>query len=80
MRQGLPGQQNEAFSQPWLLDADIVGHGDALMAAALLRQHESISRRYSFKGPRRQHYFRWAIPFNKSVGGRVGHVAGVFFT
>ena len=49
------------------------------MAAALLGQHESISRRYSLSAPRQRHYFEWAIPFNKSVGGRVGHVAGAIF-
>jgi hypothetical protein len=67
------------FSNHGFYDADIVGNGDALIAAALLGQHESISKRYSLKEPRREHYFRWAIPFNKSTGGRVGHVAGAIF-
>jgi hypothetical protein len=67
------------FADRGFYDADIVGNGDALIAAALLGQHDSISKRYSLKEPRRQHYFRWAIPFNKSVGGRVGHVAGPIF-
>jgi hypothetical protein len=67
------------FANHGFYDADIVGNGDALMAAALLGQHDSISKRYSLKEPRRQHYFRWAIPFNKSTGGRVGPVAGAIF-
>jgi len=71
--------QRSIFANHGFYDADIVGNGDALMAAALLGQHESISRRYSLSEPRRQHYFRWAIPFHKSVGGRVGHVAGMIF-
>ena len=60
-------------------DAGIVGGGDSLMAAAMLGQHESISRRYSFSEARRRHYFRWALPFNKSVAGRIGYVPGTIF-
>jgi hypothetical protein len=67
------------FADHGFYDADIVGGGDSLMAAALLDQHESIARRYLFNEPRRQHYFRWAVPFNKSVAGRMGHVGGTVF-
>jgi hypothetical protein len=67
------------FANHGFYDADIVGNADTLMAAALLGQHESISRRYALKELRRQHYFKWAIPFNESVAGRIGHVAGTIF-
>src|SRR6185295_4844350 len=60
-------------------DAGIVGGGDSLMAAALLGQYESISRRYSFQESRHRHYFKWAVPFDKSVDRRIGHVAGTIF-
>ena len=71
--------QRSVFANHGFYDADIVGSADSFIAAALLGEHELLSRRYSLKEPRRQHYFRWAIPFNKSVGGRVGHVAGAIF-
>ena len=60
-------------------DAGIVGGGDSLLAAAALGQHELISRRYSFNEARRRHYFKWAIPFYKSVAGRIGHFGGIIF-
>jgi hypothetical protein len=67
------------FADHGFYDAEIVGSGDSLMAAALLGQHDSISRRYSFNDPRRRHYFKWAIPFNNSVARRIGYVAGTVF-
>jgi len=67
------------FTTHGFYDGAIVGSGDSLMAAAMLGQHESISRRYSFSEARRRHYFGWALPFNKSVAGRVGYVPGTIF-
>lgn len=67
------------FADHGFYDAAIVGGGDSLMAAALLGQQESISRRYSLNESRRQHYFKWAFPFHQSVAGHKGHVAGTVF-
>lgn len=56
-------------------DAAIVGGGDSLTVAAMYDRFQII-KRYRLNAARRQHYLRWAIPFQKSVAGRVGNISG----
>lgn len=60
-------------------DAGIVGGGDSLMAAAMYGRTDGSVRMFVLDAPRREHYLRWAIPFQKSVGGRVDYVPGTIY-
>ena len=60
-------------------DASILGGGDELMAAAMYGQCEGLMKKFLLDGARQQHYLKWAIPYNKSVAGCVGHVSGTIF-
>jgi hypothetical protein len=59
-------------------DAAIVGGGDSLMVAAMYDRFEII-KRYRLNATRQQHYLRWAIPFQKSVAGRIGNISGTIY-
>ena len=62
-----------------LYDAAIAGGADTLLVASIYGDFEPIAARHLFNPRRRQHYFQWAIPFNKSVAGRVGALPGAIF-
>lgn len=66
----------QLLEQHRFYDAAIVGGGDCMMVGAALGQYEGIAERFSLNEPRRKHYLDWAIPFHKSVDGRVGLISG----
>ena len=57
-------------------DAAIVGGGDSLMAFAMYGRSDVLVERFALGTTRQRHYLKWAIPFHKSVAGRIGHVSG----
>lgn len=60
-------------------DAAIVGGGDSLMMAAMYGRYEGLMRRCMFNASRRDHYLRWAKPFQNSVAERIGHIPGTIY-
>jgi hypothetical protein len=57
-------------------DAAIVGGGDSLMVSAMYGQTEALAERFVLGPARRRHFQKWAVPFHRSVAGRIGHVSG----
>ena len=49
-----------------------------MMVAAMYDRFQII-KRYRLNTARRQHYLRWAIPFQKSVAGRIGNISGTIW-
>src|ERR1700682_4012047 len=62
-----------------LYDAAIAGGADSLMVASIYGDFEPIAVRHLFNPRRKQHYLRWAIPFNKSVAGQIGALPGTIY-
>jgi hypothetical protein len=62
-----------------LYDAAIAGGADTLMVASIYGDFESIAARHRLNPRRKQHYFRWAIPFNKGVAGKIGVLPGSIY-
>jgi hypothetical protein len=94
LRRGtLEGGQNRLLYQPglaWaakrailrehqLYDAAIVGGGDSLMVASVYGQFERVIDRYDFNPRLKQHYLRWALPFNERIAGRIGCLSGTIY-
>lgn len=57
-------------------DAAIVGGGDCMMVGAVFGEFGPIAERFLLNATRRQHYFKWAVPFHESVAERIGRVPG----
>ncbi len=57
-------------------DAAIVGGGDSLMVSAMYGEAEALAERFVLDQVRRRHFQKWAVPFHRSVAGRIGHVSG----
>jgi hypothetical protein len=49
------------------------------MAFAMYGRPDVLIKRFVLEGSRQQHYLKWAVPFQKSVAERIGHVAGTIF-
>ena len=57
-----------------LYDAMIIGGGDRSVASALYGHFEITA--HQLNSARREHYLRWARPYHRAVGGRIGHIDG----
>jgi hypothetical protein len=62
-----------------LYDAAIIGGGDTLMVASLYGRFEQVTNRHRFNPRRKQHYLRWAVPFNKRIAGRIAALPGAIY-
>src|SRR5271169_3685485 len=62
-----------------LYDAAIVGGGDNLMVASIYGDFERVIDRHGLNPRRKQHYLRWALPYNKRIAGRIGCLSGTIF-
>lgn len=71
--------RRELLEQHSFYDAAIVGGGDCMMLGAAYGRYDGIAERFLLNKIRRRHYFDWAIPFHKSVGERIGHIAGTLY-
>jgi hypothetical protein len=60
-------------------DAGIVGGADTLMAASVYGHFEQVTNRHLFNPRRKQHYLRWAVPFNERIAGRIGGLSGTIY-
>jgi hypothetical protein len=57
-------------------DAMIVGGGDVSIYHAMYGRFEHEMQYHLIYGPRQGHYLKWARPFHRTVGEKVGHVPG----
>jgi hypothetical protein len=57
-------------------DAMIVGSGDTSMFHAMYGQFEHEFKRRHLNGVRQEHYLKWARPYHRTVGEKVGYVPG----
>ena len=57
-------------------DTLIVGGGDRSMVGAIYGQFDNVIKQQYLNAARQEHYLAWAHSFHKSVGKRVGHIAG----
>jgi hypothetical protein len=77
---GLAWAANRALLEDHgLYDAAIAGGGDSLMAYAMYGRSEPLADSFLLDATRQQHYLKWAVPFHKSVAGRIGHVPGMIY-
>jgi hypothetical protein len=68
--------RREILEKHGLYDAMVVGGGVRALAAAMYGQFETLAKVYQLNGARQQHYLKWARPYHRTIGERIGHVDG----
>jgi hypothetical protein len=49
------------------------------MVASLYGRSEQVTKRHRFNPRRKQHYLRWAAPFNKRIAGQIAALSGTIY-
>jgi hypothetical protein len=60
-------------------DAMIAGGGDRAMLHAMYGQFELEAQLHHLNSARRDHYLKWARPFNKAVAGKITNIPGKIY-
>jgi hypothetical protein len=68
--------RRQILEQHGLYDAMIAGGGARAQVRALYANFDKHMDAAHFNAAQREHYLKWAVPYHRSVGERVGHVAG----
>jgi hypothetical protein len=68
--------RRQILEQHGLYDAMIVGGGTRAQVQALYGNFDNYVDAAHFNAAQREHYLKWAVPYHRSVGERVGHVSG----
>ena len=71
--------RREVLEEHRLYDACILGTGDRAILCAALGKLDFGARTTRMNDQWRRHYLAWAVPYSKSVKGRVGWVRGRLF-
>lgn len=71
--------RRELISQHGFYDAMVLGSGDRALACAAIGRFEDAIAMAQMSSIRANHYLKWALPFNRDVGGLVGCVDGALF-
>jgi hypothetical protein len=68
--------RRQILEQHGLYDAMIVGGGTRAQVQASYGNFDKYVDAAHFNAAQREHYLKWAVPYHRSVGERVGHVSG----
>jgi hypothetical protein len=68
--------RREVLEKHGLYDALIIGGGDSAMIHAIYGQFEQETQLHHLNKARREHYLRWARPYNRTIAEKVDSVPG----
>jgi hypothetical protein len=68
--------RRQILEQHGFYDAMIAGGGSRAQVTALYANFDEYMDAVHLNAAQREHYLKWAVPYHRSVGERVGHVAG----
>ncbi len=68
--------RREIIDKHGFYDADIAGHSVRAMAFAMYGRFDKFLSSVDCNKDQERHYLKWAVPFDDSIQGRVGHLPG----
>jgi hypothetical protein len=68
--------RREILEEHGLYDAMIAGGGTRALVSAMYADFDKVIEAAQFNAAQREHYLKWALPYQQAVGERVGHVTG----
>jgi len=66
--------RREIIDRHGFYDAVIAGHSDRAMAFAMYGRFDRFLSAADCNKDQEKHYLKWALPFNNSIQGRIGHL------